>query len=98
MQGHTLNVFDISPAACSSLQTNGVSIAKTPEEVASKSDFVISMLPNSQIVYDTYEKITKAGVNSKTIFIDSSTIDPNVVKKVNNPIVLMIVVTENLFV
>lgn len=89
-QGHTLNVFDISPTACSALQTNGVTIAKSPEEVASKSDFVISMLPNSQIVYDTYEKITKAGVNKKTIFIDSSTIDPTVVKKVNNPIINLI--------
>lgn len=82
LQGHTLNVFDTSAAACSALQKNGVTISKSPEEVAKKSDFVISMLPNSQIVYDTYEKITKAGVNSKTIFIDSSTIDPNVAKNV----------------
>lgn len=84
IQGHSLNVFDISPTACTALQTNGVTIAKSPEEVALKSDFVISMLPNSQIVYDTYEQITRSGVNNKTIFIDSSTIDPNVVKKVNN--------------
>lgn len=40
------------------------------------------MLPNNDIVSNTYEAMTKDGVNAETIFIDSSTIDPNVVKSI----------------
>lgn len=42
------------------------------------------MLPNNDIVYDTYEKMTKSGAKNSTMFIDSSTIDPNVAKKVGH--------------
>lgn len=70
------------PAACKEADCNGCSICGSAEEVAQKSDFVITMLPNNDIVLDTYEKMVKNGVNSKTTFIDSSTIDPNVAKKV----------------
>lgn len=78
-----MNAFDIMPAACKEAGCNGCSICSSAEEVAQKSDFVITMLPNNDIVLDTYEKMVNNGVNSKTMFIDSSTIDPNVAKKVS---------------
>lgn len=71
------------PAACKEASCNGCSICSSAEEVAQKSDFVITMLPNNDIVLDTYGKMVNDGVNTKTMFIDSSTIDPNVAKKVN---------------
>lgn len=70
------------PAACTEAGCKGCSICATPEEVAQKSDFVITMLPNNDIVLDTYEKMVQKGVKSSTVFIDSSTIDPTVAKKV----------------
>jgi 3-hydroxyisobutyrate/3-hydroxypropionate dehydrogenase len=44
------------------------------------------MLPNNDIVADTYAEMAKDGVDAKTYFIDSSTIDPNVVKSVQKMI------------
>lgn len=82
LQGHTLNVFDVSAAACAAVGSSGGNVLKSPEAVAEKSDYVITMLPNNDIVYDTYKTITQSKINSKTIFIDSSTIDPNVAKNV----------------
>lgn len=78
-----MNVFDISPAACAAVQSNAISVCKSHQEVAQKSDFVITMLPNNDIVSHTYESIVADGVSGKT-FIDSSTIDPNVAKKVSS--------------
>lgn len=74
--------FDVAPAACNEAQKYGCNINGSAEEVAKNSDFVITMLPNNDIVYDTYEKMTKNGAKSSTMFIDSSTIDPNVAKQV----------------
>ena len=36
------------------------------------------MLPNNQIVTETYEKMIADGVNKETMFADSSTVDPSV--------------------
>lgn len=82
-QGHKLHAFDVAPAACSEAQKNGCIICGSVEEVAEKSNFLITMLPNNDIVYDTYLKMTKNGVKSGTIFVDSSTIDPSLAKMVS---------------
>ncbi|XP_055920381.1 probable 3-hydroxyisobutyrate dehydrogenase, mitochondrial [Eupeodes corollae] len=80
--GHKLHVFDISKAACDAVKAKGATVYADPSELAKKSDFVITMLPNNDIVYNTYNQITKDGVNKGTVFIDSSTIDPTVVKSI----------------
>lgn len=80
-QGHKLHVFDISPEACASVQSSSISVCKTLQEVAEKSEFVVTMLPNNDIVSQTYETMVRDGMSGKT-FIDSSTIDPNVAKSV----------------
>lgn len=77
-----MNAFDIAPDACKEAGCNGCAIHGSAEEVAQKSDFVITMLPNNDIVMDTYEKMVQSGVKASTMFVDSSTIDPNVAKKV----------------
>lgn len=78
-------MFDISPAACDAVKANGAQVAANVAAVATDADFVITMLPNNDIVSQTYETIVGGGsgkINPKTIFIDSSTIDPNVAKSV----------------
>lgn len=77
-----MNVYDISSKACAALTSNSVTICDSVQQVAQNSDFVVTMLPNNDIVTNTYETMVTDGVKSQTIFIDSSTIDPNVAKAV----------------
>lgn len=72
----------MAPAACADLKSHGGKVCDSVQDVAKSSDYVITMLPNNDIVYDTYDQIAQDKLNSKTIFIDSSTIDPTVAKKV----------------
>jgi len=81
-KGHKLHVYDISKEACDNLKSKGAKVYEKTSELAQNSDFVITMLPNNDIVADTYNAMTANGVNKNTVFIDSSTIDPNVVKSI----------------
>lgn len=83
LQGHKLSVYDISAPACAALKAKGATVCANQQDVAKDADFVITMLPNNDIVSNTYETIaTKGTISKNTIFIDSSTIDPNVAKSV----------------
>lgn len=82
LKGHSLNVYDVVPAACAEMKSKGANVFNSAQEVAQNSEFVVTMLPNNDIVVDTYEKMLQNGIKSTTMFIDSSTIDPNVAKKV----------------
>lgn len=53
-------------------------VFKTTQELAKNSEFVVTMLPNNDIVKATYEEMISDGVNGNTMFIDSSTVDPGV--------------------
>lgn len=76
-------MFDISSVASNAAKANGAKVVGSQAEVAKDADFVITMLPNNDIVSNTYSTIADSGLLSKkTIFIDSSTIDPNVAKTV----------------
>lgn len=70
------------PAACADLKSQGGTVCGSVQEVAKSSDYVITMLPNNDIVYETYEQMAQDKVDGSKVFIDSSTIDPNVAKKV----------------
>lgn len=60
------------------MKAKGAQVFTSTQELAKSSEFVITMLPNNDIVTQTYEEMIKDGVNSKTLFVDSSTVDPNV--------------------
>lgn len=77
-----MNVYDVVPAACTEMKAKGSTVCSSVGEVAQTSDYVITMLPNHDIVSETYNKIVETGVNPNTFFVDSSTIDPNVAKQV----------------
>lgn len=47
-------VYDVYPEAMSKLQDAGAHIGHSPAEVADKSDYLITMLPNSSHVQEAY--------------------------------------------
>ncbi|XP_052872045.1 probable 3-hydroxyisobutyrate dehydrogenase, mitochondrial [Anopheles cruzii] len=86
-KGHKLHVFDISADAKSAMKAKGATPYDNVADLAKASDFVVTMLPNNDIVANTYDSIIGAGgVKSSTVFIDSSTIDPNVAKAVQKKV------------
>ncbi|XP_017077268.1 probable 3-hydroxyisobutyrate dehydrogenase, mitochondrial [Drosophila eugracilis] len=84
--GHKLHVYDISKPACDGLAAKGATVYSKTSELAKNSDFVITMLPNNAIVEASYEEMSADGVNKDTIFIDSSTISPELVKSLQKKI------------
>lgn len=81
-QGYKLNVYDISSDACTAMKAKGAQVFDSTQELAKNSKFVLTMLPNNTIVQKTYEEMIKDGVNKETLFVDSSTVDPNISKYV----------------
>lgn len=79
-KGHKLHVYDIAKEPTDKLKAKGAAVYGDVAELASNSDFVITMLPNNPIVLDTYTKMVGQGVTKDTMFVDSSTIDPNLAK------------------
>lgn len=71
-------MYDVSPEASNAMKAKGAKVFSNTQDLANSSEFVITMLPNNEIVKNTYEDIIKDGVNSKTLFVDSSTVDPTV--------------------
>ncbi|CAO1346624.1 unnamed protein product [Diamesa serratosioi] len=77
-KGYKLNVYDVSAEACDAMKSKGAQVFKSTQELAKQSKYVITMLPNNDIVKATYEDMIKDGVNSETMFVDSSTVSPDV--------------------
>jgi len=77
-KGYKLNVYDVSSEASQAMEAKGAKVFKTTQELAKSSEFVLTMLPSNDIVTQTYEQMIKDGVNSKTLFVDSRTVDPSV--------------------
>lgn len=90
-----MQVFDIAPTACDALKAKGAKVCASQEEAARNVDFVVTMLPNNDIVSKTYETLVKDGLGKDTIYIDSSTIDPNVAKAVSTLYCNMVDLHEN---
>ncbi|HEY1856346.1 3-hydroxyisobutyrate dehydrogenase [Acidocella sp.] len=73
--GHTVQGFDVSPAANEAAAKAGIKIASGAAEAVRGAEIVISMLPNGKLVLELYGSgILQAAVPG-TLFIDSSTID-----------------------
>lgn len=68
------------------MKIKGATVYDNTADLALNSDFVITMLPNNDIVFNTYQKMIEKGVNKNTFFVDSSTIDPMVVKNIQQKI------------
>jgi 3-hydroxyisobutyrate dehydrogenase-like beta-hydroxyacid dehydrogenase len=53
-KGHSLVVYDTMPQAIEAAVSNGAVAGKTPADVASRVDCVVTMLPNNDIVTNVY--------------------------------------------
>jgi 3-hydroxyisobutyrate dehydrogenase len=81
-KGHKLHVYDVSPQAVNALKSNGAKAYTNTRELAKNSEFVITMLPNGDIVTDCFKEMVDGSAPKDTIFIDSSTIGPTVAQSV----------------
>jgi 2-hydroxy-3-oxopropionate reductase len=82
--GYELVVMDINPDAVNALASEGAGTAKTPKEVAERSDAVITMLPNSPQVKEVVlgaEGVIH-GARPGSALIDMSSIAPLVSREV----------------
>lgn len=79
-----VTVFDINREAMKPFLDQSVMIAKTPQEVGQNSDIVFLSLPSSSEVIDAVlgKNGVLQGMNEDGIIIDTSTIDPQSVKKI----------------
>ena len=76
--GYALRVFDVNPQAVTELVQKGAIAAQTPAEAAKGAEFIITMLPNGDIVRQVL--LGKDGVSETlspdALVIDMSTIHP----------------------
>ena len=82
--GYTLSVFDLAPAALSTLAEAGARAASSAADAAATADIVITMLPANKHVREVY--LSEGGLldaaPKHTLFIDCSTIAADVAKEV----------------
>ncbi|HBE9178511.1 TPA: sulfolactaldehyde 3-reductase [Serratia fonticola] len=77
-QGHRLNVFDISPAAVSALVAQGAKAAASPAQASLDAEFVITMLPNGELVHEVLfgAEGVCCTLSPAALVMDMSTIHP----------------------
>lgn len=77
-QGHQLNVFDVNPDAVQVLAEKGAKPSSTPAAAAKGADFVITMLPNGDLVRAVLfgENGICEALSPEALVIDMSTIHP----------------------
>jgi 3-hydroxyisobutyrate dehydrogenase len=86
-KGKSLVVFDVAAQPIQTLVQGGAKAAATPKEVAKNASIVITMLPSNPHVLKVYtegEDSLIKGLQKNQLFIDASTIDPNVAKQVQS--------------
>jgi len=77
-QGHRLNVFDISPAAVRTLVAQGANASASPAQAAQDAEFVITMLPNGELVHEVLfgAEGVCCTLSPAALVMDMSTIHP----------------------
>ena len=75
--GHTVQVFDLSEAACQQLAEAGATVASSASDAVAGAEYVISMLPAGKHVAGIYlgDDGLLAQLDSSTTVLDCSTID-----------------------
>jgi len=83
--GYELSVYDINPKPLREFQEKGATVGQSIREVASRSEVIITMVPNSGDVEAAILKENGAieGLKSGSTVIDMSTIDPTVSRKIS---------------
>ena len=76
--GHQLKVFDVNPEAVQTLVARGAQAATSPAQAALDAEYVITMLPNGELVRSVLlgEEGVCEGLSREALVIDMSTIHP----------------------
>jgi 2-hydroxy-3-oxopropionate reductase len=82
--GYAVTVFDVDPAAMEALQREGVQAASSSQEVAERSEVVITMLPEDPHVEAAIlgQDGVFAGARPAQLVVDMSTISPVVSRRI----------------
>lgn len=77
-QGHQLRVFDVNAEAVRHLVDKGATPAANPAQAAKDAEFIITMLPNGDLVRNVLfgENGVCEGLSTDALVIDMSTIHP----------------------
>ena len=82
--GIEVNAFDLSEQALNQAENLGMSIKQNSESVLEDIDALITMLPNGSSVEKIFlDDNLLEGINKQTLIIESSTISPEISKKVS---------------
>ena len=82
--GIEVNAFDLSEKALNQAENLGMSIEQNSESVLEDIDALITMLPNGSSVEKIFlDDDLLEGINKQTLIIESSTISPEISKKVS---------------
>ena len=82
--GIEVNAFDLSEQALNKAENLGMSIKQNSESVLEDIDALITMLPNGSSVEKIFlDDNLLGGINKQTLIIESSTISPEISKKVS---------------
>jgi len=86
--GFDMIVYDINTEACEALKSEGAAVAESPSAVAKAAEVVMTMLPDSPDVERAYtgENGLVSGAHENLVFIDSSTISPEVTRSVGEKV------------
>ena len=81
-RGHAVTVWNRTPQKAQALAASGATVAATPEELAARSEFVVTMLTDAAAIDATYRGAhgLLAGDVRGKVFIDMSTVRPEVEK------------------
>jgi 3-hydroxyisobutyrate dehydrogenase-like beta-hydroxyacid dehydrogenase len=88
--GHKLTVWNRTPARARELMAAGATLAKTPREVAASSEILITIVSDppalESVLWGSVEQKDGAleALKSGSIYIDSSTVSPSLVKKISS--------------
>jgi 2-hydroxy-3-oxopropionate reductase len=86
--GHSLTVWNRTPSRAQELLAAGATLAKTPHEVAAASEILFTIVSDppalESVLWGNADQKDGAldGLRSGSIYIDSSTVSPSLVKKV----------------
>jgi len=82
-KGHSVVAFDVVPENVQAVVAKGAEQADSPAQVAERTNLIVTMLPNNDIVRSVYEG--KDGIFERmqdtSFLIDSSTVDPALSKE-----------------
>ena len=87
--GYHLVVYDLNATAIKELVNSGAREGKSPSDVASQCEIIITMLPNSPDVREVAlgENGIIHGAKSGSVFIDMSSIAPLVSKEISEKLI-----------